>query len=460
MAGPEEQPARRRGSTELPSGLEFGREYFDTSPGSPTGAHPVLPPQGKVGPGPWQQSGGYTRRLTGLTLRALESVLRSSISVGGTHRLGTGPILFVSNHFTRFETFILPYVIDRYTHRNVHSLAHWSLFRGKFGDYLRSIGAMSTRDPTVKTAIVDELMRGVNDWVIYPEGSMIKDKLTWQKGQIAISSPDRVGPVHTGAAVLALQVEIYRHLYLEACRRGDAAKRAEYEARFKITGPESLPTEQLSVVPINITYYPIRPSKNLFYKIARFMLKELPARLEDELMIEGSLLLDRTGHQHVLRLAHRSFDRYRELLRPAHDSMRNIDDEAKVRVIIDNFKTRLTTRFMSEIYSRLTVNFDHLFCSGLRTLTRDRVEREEFHLALFLAARELQANGNRRRHHSLAGRMQAIIADEPYAPLESIASSRSRSACCASPAGATTSTTRRSTAAMISTTSASRTPWG
>ncbi len=419
MPGPEDQPGRRRGSTDFPSGLEGGREYFDTAPGSPTGAHPILFPKGKLGPGPWQHAGGYTRRLTGLTLRVLESVLRSSISVGGYHRLGKGPILFVSNHFTRFETFILPYVIDRYTHRNVHSLAHWSLFRGKFGDYLRSIGAMSTRDPTVKTAIVEELLRGVNDWVIYPEGSMIKDKLTWQKGQIAISSPDRVGPVHTGAAVLALQVEIYRELYLDACRRGDVAKREEYEKRFHLPGPEGLPTELLSVVPINITYYPIRPTKNLFYKVARFMLKEMPARLEDELMIEGSLLLDRTDISMYFG-SPISFDRYRELLKPALDSLGDMDDEAKVRTIIDNFKTRLTTRFMSEIYSRLTVNFDHLFCSGLRTLSRDRVEQEEFHLALFLAARELQSNGNRRRHHSLAGRMQAIIADEPYAPLESV----------------------------------------
>ncbi len=370
-------------------------------------------------PGPWQDSGNYTRRATGIALRVVESLLKSHIRVEGTQHLGSGPILFVSNHFTRFETFILPYIIDRYAGRNVHSLAHHSLFRGKFGDYLRSIGAMSTKDPDVKHTIVQDLMSGVNDWVIYPEGSMIKDKKTWEKGKFAINSPDRVGPPHTGAAVMALQAEIYKELYLDACRRADDTKRRAYEEKFHLKGPERMPTEQLSVVPINITYYPIRPSKNLLYRVARYFIKDLPARLEDELMIEGGLLLDKTDISMYFGKPI-PLDRYRDLLRPTLRALGDIDEEEKVRTITDALRTRLTNRFMSEIYTRLTVNLDHLFCMGLRELARDRCEIEAFHLALFLAARELQASGNRRRHKSLAGRLQSIVADESYPLLENI----------------------------------------
>ncbi len=389
----------------------------DLTPVNPSSLLPALP--GGFGPGPWQQPGTYTRRMTGMALRVIESLLRSSIRVEGHQRLGNGPILFVANHFTRFETFVLPYIIDRYTRRNVHSLAHWSLFRGRFGAYLRAIGAMSTRDPEVKHAIVEELLRGVNDCVIYQEGSMIKDKLTWQNGKFAISSPDREGPVHTGAAVLALQAEIHRELYLDAVRRHDQTTLERYQLEYHLGKDATLPTEQLSVVPINISYYPIRPSKNLFYRLARLLLKELPSRLEDELMIEGSLLLDRTDISIYFGQPIR-FERYRELLHPALDSLGAIDEEQKVRTIVDNFKVRLTSRFMEQIYTRVTVNFDHLFCSALRQRARDRIGQEDLHLALFLAARELQAKGSRRRHKSLAGRMQAIIADEPYPPLESI----------------------------------------
>lgn len=395
-------------------------ENYREAPGSPSGDFPAIARQTEhIGPGPWQQSGTYTRRATGIAIRVLESVLQSRIRVEGANQLGRGPILFVANHFTRFETFILPYIIDKHAHRNVHSLAHWSLFRGKFGDYLRTIGAMSTKDPTVKHAIVEELLRGVNDWVIYPEGSMIKDKMTWKQGKFSINAPDRVGPPHTGAAVLALQAEIYKELYIDACRRGDTAKREEYERRFHLAGPDSLPTEPLSVVPINITYYPIRPKQNLLYRVARFMLKELPTRLEDELLIEGALLLDKTDIS-VYFGKPIKLDRYRDMLWPAMRALGDLDDEQKVRSIIDGLKVRLTNRFMASIYSRLTVNFDHLFCSGLRQLSRDKVGCEEFHLALFLAARGLQASGSRRRHRSLAGLMQAVIADEPYPPLDSI----------------------------------------
>jgi esterase/lipase/1-acyl-sn-glycerol-3-phosphate acyltransferase len=399
-------------------GIEPEENYRD-APGSPSGVQPVIRPRVVEGPGPWQQPGGYTRRATSIALRILESMIQSKIRVEGTQNLGRGPILFVANHFTRFETFVLPYIIDKYAKRNVHSLAHHALFRGKFGDYLRAIGAMSTRDPDIKHIIVEELIRGVNDWIIYPEGSMIKDKHTWSKGKWDLNSPDRVGPPHTGAAVLALQAEIYRQLYLDACGRGDAVQRTAYERRFHIEGPGSMPSEQLAVVPINITYYPIRATRNLIYKLARFMLKELPSRLEDELMIEGALLLDKTDIS-VYFGKPIAFDRYRDLLKPALAAMGEVDEEEKLRRIIDAFKVRLTNRFMAEIYSRLTINFDHLFCSGLRYLARDKIPREDFHLALFLAARELQASGSRRRHHSLAGRMQAIIADEPFAPLDSI----------------------------------------
>nr|MBA3708025.1 1-acyl-sn-glycerol-3-phosphate acyltransferase [Planctomycetota bacterium] len=326
---------------------ERGITPADVGPfGGPPEADPTRRPKLRTPkPGPWQESGNYTRRATGIALRVVEALLKSHIRVEGTQHLGTGPILFVANHFTRFETFILPYIIDRYAGRNVHTLAHHSLFRGKFGDYLRTVGAMSTRDPDVKHTIVEDLISGKNDWVIYPEGSMIKDKKTWEKGKFAINSPDRVGPPHTGAAVLGLQAEIYKELYLDACRRGDAARRAAYEQRFHLYGPERLPTEQLSVVPINITYYPIRPSKNLIYRMARYFIKDLPTRMEDELMIEGGLLLDKTDISMYFGKPI-PLDRYRDLLRPTLRALGDIDEEEKVRTITDALRTRLTNRFM------------------------------------------------------------------------------------------------------------------
>ena len=65
----------------------------------------------------------YARRLTGVTLSTIEALMKGKIDVQGTHNIPDGPVLFVANHFTRSETFILPYIIDRYARRTALSLA-------------------------------------------------------------------------------------------------------------------------------------------------------------------------------------------------------------------------------------------------------------------------------------------------------------------------------------------------
>ena len=88
-----------------------------------------------------------TLNYTRIGMQFLERILRANISVGGTDKLEDRPTMFVINHFTRAETFIMPYVIDKYTNKYIHTLADDSLFKGKLGEYFQEMGVVSTKEP-------------------------------------------------------------------------------------------------------------------------------------------------------------------------------------------------------------------------------------------------------------------------------------------------------------------------
>ena len=103
-------------------------------------------------------------KLMGLVSRALGIRIR----VTGTENLVCRPTLFAPNHFTRVETFLVPYIIYKYAGRQVRSLGTHSVFKGIFGRYFEAVGGMSTRHPRRNRPIVRELMTCRSDRCIHP----------------------------------------------------------------------------------------------------------------------------------------------------------------------------------------------------------------------------------------------------------------------------------------------------
>jgi 1-acyl-sn-glycerol-3-phosphate acyltransferase len=256
------------------------------------GSRTDLPPSAFDPPtGRWTRT---ARTTTGWAMRLAEALIGGRIRVTGLEDLDDGPLLFVANHFTRFETFILPYLIYLRTGRFVHSLAWHGLFRGLFGRYLLAMGARPTRDPAIRHRMVEDLMTGAHDWLIYPEGGMVKDKHLWKDGHLDLDLPDRHGPPHTGAAIMALKALFYRDGFLRAVAAGDRGLQARYQERYHLAGAGTVSTVPLRVVPVTITYWPLRPEANGLTWLARRLMKEVPAQLREELTVEGHLLLHRT----------------------------------------------------------------------------------------------------------------------------------------------------------------------
>ena len=367
-----------------------------------------------------------TYRATGVFLRSMESVLGINIRITGAENLIDRPTLFVVNHFTRFETMIIPYATYRCTRKQVRSLADHKLFQGVMGKYLKSCGVMSVREPLRNRAIIGDLMTGRFGWVIYPEGLMLKNKKMVHKGKLVLDNPERKGRPHTGAAVMALKTELHKAEYLRAWNREDAATVASLRERFGIESPDELSALGTVVVPVNITYYPLRPDQNMVSRMAKLLKPGLTGRFEEELQVEGKILLDDTDMSVHFCPPIQVAD---YLDRPTHWARRVAGLFSKrwnTELGLRTQAQRLTDTAMRAIYTNVEVNLDHLFCSGLRALHGRTIPVEKFHRAIHLTALELRRRDDVRLHPHLVSGLLPLVTNGVTEQLESIAALASR----------------------------------
>lgn len=362
-----------------------------------------------------------TYKATGLGLKFFETTLRATLRADGVEHIVTDrPILFVVNHFTRFETMVVPYVLYRYMRKQVRTLADHNLFHGKLGRYLHACGVMSTRDTNRNRTIVGELMTHRFDWVIYPEGGLNKSKKVMHGKSLMLDMPHRHGPPHTGAAVLALQAEYQRRRYLEALERDDEETLRAIEERFGIGPEQEVCREGIVIVPVTITFSPMRSGSRLLNRLVGLFGCKPGERFDEELQVEGTILTSRMDA--CLRFGEPI--EAGDLLRGSTEIIRGIvgrvSRQRAESLFIRRKARRLTGRFMRAIYANLEVNFDHLFCWALRSLSRreDRIEIERLHRALYLAACALRDGGEVHLHPMLRGDLTGVVSGGRCAMLE------------------------------------------
>lgn len=362
-------------------------------------------------------------KTTQIALKMLEKVINAEIHIAGKEYLDLcveHPVVFVVNHFTRAETFILPYVMYKETKKIPHSLADGNLFHGRFGEFLTSMGAVATDNPNRDRLIIGELMRGSNDWVIFPEGMMVKNKLTYENGKYIVSGPDEKRAIRSGAAVLALKAAMYRKHYLRAVEKGDQEIIKYLEENYHFKGIEQLSKNEIVIIPVNITYYPIRPGKNILQAVVKRFFKDMPKRVEEELEIEGNLLLK---HTDINISFNRPFYPSEYILEDKQFfkfALNLLANEKQVDFTLWYQKRRLTEAFMKVIYESVTINFDHLFCTAIRMLKTDVIATDELLDRLFVAAQDIKKLGKKIHESIQTEPLVHIITDQDYGPLKSI----------------------------------------
>ncbi len=355
-------------------------------------------------------------RTTGFFIKAISELSRAKIEIHGAENIPDGSIIFVINHFTRMETFLMPYQIFKITGASVWSLADYELFKGAFGAYLEKVGAVSTKNPDRDRLIVKSLLTGEAHWIIFPEGRMVKNKKIIEKGRFMISYAGGKHPPHTGAATLALRTEFYRqrlkHLLTEA------PEEAQYILdQFEIENVEPILERNTYIVPVNLTYFPIRARENILSNFATSLVDDIPERVVEEIMTEGTMLL--SGVDMDIRFGepiqiHECLE-CSPIERDVSSTRRiNFDDTLPSQRQMRKEALKIMQRYMTAIYGLTTINHDHLFASLLRAMPRKKIDERDLRQRVFLAADAIRKEKGIQLHKSLHFDQIHLLTDDRF----------------------------------------------
>ena len=348
--------------------------------------------------------------FTSLLIGVIRKLSGANITISG-EELPDSPVLFVANHFTRFETFVVPHMLYEKHDRVSRSLAADDLFVGLLGRLMHSVGTISNKNKKRDDIILEDLLSGRSDWVIYPEGYMVKNKrITFDKGEFCTHSPQYEGPVHTGAAVIALKTKILQS-------RAKDSNKEEFKHFCTALGieKEKINTElNIKVVPISITYYPVRPGRNRFLAWVDSIVHQRDTRLFEELEIEFNLLMD--AHMNIRFGKAIELDSYvDELL----DKEGDIYDEKKVDQFIDAQRKVLTNTMMKRVYSQMQIHFDHIFILSLVTMPTVKVCPSYLKTLIYNNVGSLRLLQDYNLHSELQEELFKLILDDNYEPFTS-----------------------------------------
>jgi esterase/lipase len=245
---------------------------------------------------------------------------------------------------------------------------------------------------------------------------MVKNKKIIEKGRFMISAAGGKHPPHTGAATLALRTEFYRQRIRRLTTENSEEARYLVDL-FQIQDIGPVIDGQTHIVPVNLTYYPIRVRENILSNLAVRLVEDLPERIIEELMTEGAMLL--SGVDIDIR-----FGKPIQIFECLQCSPIDMDISAKRRIHFDDpipsrprlriEALKLMERYMAAIYSLTTVNHDHLFASMLRAIRSKKIDESDLRRRVFLTATHIPQKTEICLHRSLQEDQVHLLTDDGY----------------------------------------------
>lgn len=244
---------------------------------------------------------------------------------------------------------------------------------------------------------------------------------------------------HTGAARLAIGLSIFQRAVTLRAARGDQQTLDDWATATGLGSSAALVAaaqRPVTLVPANITFYPLRISDNILRRGAELMSDGLSKRAIDELVVEGNILLTATDMDINLgqSLCLDALMSWHERATVAYlaRGLPNLGAIFDIEYLSERLMRRVATRgtsfaidrlrdrYMRAIYQAATVNLSHLASSiivhqverGVATLPAPIFRR-----TLYLAVKALQGHAEIRLHRGLCNpdSYQPVLEAEPSA---------------------------------------------
>ncbi|WP_428606790.1 alpha/beta hydrolase [Sedimenticola sp.] len=324
--------------------------------------------------------------------------------------------IFLFNHFARFETFIPQYLIYQETGAYCRAIASGEFFTGDdaVSNYLLNVGAVPHNHPRLIPYLAEEILRGYKV-IIFPEGGMVKDRRSQDKrGGYSIYSRTALErrKHHTGAAVLSLAVDILKQSIQLAFEQDNQPLIQHWVQKLEMETADALQqaaARPSTIVPANITFYPMRVSDNLLHSGFELINRGISRRLSEELLIEGNILLKNTDMDIHLGDILYSRDYWswwvRPIVKQLAPDMQSLDEllnrdtsqqSLKYRLLTSRLRQnalRLRNDYMKAIYNEVTINLSHLAALIIYQLLergQQAINVDLFHRMLYLAVKAVQ----------------------------------------------------------------------
>jgi esterase/lipase/1-acyl-sn-glycerol-3-phosphate acyltransferase len=362
---------------------------------------------------------------TGRFMRFFRRVLKVNVRLHHDEGQVEAGDIFVFNHFARFETFIPQYLFWEHCGAQCRSIADHELFKGndRFASYLQGVGAIPNDHPHLMSLLAAEVLRG-RKLIVFPEGGMVKDRQVLDgSGQYSIysRSAQQRRKHHSGAAVIALALEVFKQAVVAAAERRDDRRLDGWcellglEDHAVLLARAQRPT---LIVPANITFYPMRVRGNPLQQGVELFNRGISPRMREELLIEGNILFRDTDMDvrlgTPLRAAHFWSERERRMvavraarLGSLQDAFTTHSERADKRLFANATQLQaeqIRDAYMHSMYQLVSVHLSHLAALIIYELLeagRTEIPTADFHRILYLAVKQLQTHASVHLHRSL-----------------------------------------------------------